>query len=68
MNYEKFLTQFYSDHFKRWGVEPRALDWKDSQSMEMLFDALLGIEGFAVGDSVADVGCGFADLCTHLTE
>jgi SAM-dependent methyltransferase len=68
MEYSEFLTEYYESRYDQWGVGPRALDWKDSNSMKMLFDALARIEGFESDDSVADIGCGFADFCSYLSE
>lgn len=47
------------------GMDPRALFWQDEQVQQLRFDILLEC-GIQSGDSVLDVGCGFADLYRYM--
>ncbi|MDH5258037.1 MAG: class I SAM-dependent methyltransferase [Gammaproteobacteria bacterium] len=54
-------------HHSIWmhGKSPQALYWENSEVQQLRFDVLLGC-GVSEGDSVLDVGCGFADLYRHM--
>jgi len=54
-------------HHSIWmhGHTPQALYWENSAVQEIRFDVLLAC-GVASGDSVLDVGCGFADLYYYM--
>ncbi|MDH3325551.1 MAG: class I SAM-dependent methyltransferase [Gammaproteobacteria bacterium] len=49
------------------GHSPRALYWENKDVQQIRFDVLLGC-GVRKGDSVLDVGCGFADLYDYMKE
>jgi SAM-dependent methyltransferase len=49
------------------GHSPKALYWENRQVQELRFDILLTC-GIQNGDSVLDVGCGFADLAKYLKD
>jgi len=48
-----------------YGQNPQALYWDNREVQELRFDVLLGC-GVRTGDSVLDVGCGFADLYFYM--
>ena len=48
-----------------YGPVPQALYWENRHVQELRFDVLLKC-GVKSGDSVLDVGCGFADLYHHM--
>ena len=54
-------------HHSVWmhGHSPQALYWANKEVQEIRFDVLLGC-GVSNGDSVLDVGCGFADLYDYM--
>ncbi len=51
----------HSDSLLRFGHHPNALYWSSREIQELRFQVLAEI-GIRSGDSVLDVGCGFADL------
>lgn len=61
----KHSIDIYSELVKRYGVDPRALDWGSRTSQEVRFDVLTQI-GSLDGATVLDVGCGLADLFGYL--
>lgn len=50
-----------------YGHCPQALYWKGSEGQELRFDILLEC-GVKSGDTVLDVGCGFADLYHYMKK
>ena len=57
----KRIVDRHSDSLLRFGYHPNALYWSSKEIQELRFSVLSGI-GVRSGDSVLDVGCGFADL------
>ena len=57
----KRIIDRHSDSLKRYGYHPNALYWSNKDVQDIRFAVLAEI-GVASGDSVLDVGCGFADL------
>ena len=57
----KRIIDRHSDSLKRYGYHPNALYWSNKNIQEIRFAVLTEIS-VASGDSVLDVGCGFADL------
>ncbi len=57
----KRIVDRHSDSLKRYGYHPNALYWSNKNIQDIRFKVLAEI-GVASGDSVLDVGCGFADL------
>jgi len=55
----------HSDSLLRYGVHPHALYWS-SREVQALRFRILSEVGVASGDTVLDVGCGFADLKSWL--
>ena len=49
------------------GQSPQALHWASREVQELRFDILISA-GVKSGDSLLDVGCGFADLYHYLRE
>ena len=49
------------------GHSPQALYWANEEVQKIRFDVLLSC-GIGSGDSILDVGCGFADLYTHMSQ
>jgi len=62
----KRIVDRHSDSLLRFGQHPHALYWSNSDIQELRFKVLAEI-GVESGDSVLDVGCGFADLKTWFT-
>jgi len=50
-----------------YGHTPEALYWENREVQELRFEVLLGV-GVKSGDSVLDVGCGFADLYRYMRD
>ena len=55
------IVDRHRDSLTRFGHAPAALYWSSREVQELRFRMLCDI-GIAAGDSVLDVGCGFADL------
>ncbi len=63
----KRIVDRHSDSLLRFGCHPNALYWSSKEIQELRFKVLAEI-GLQSGDSVLDVGCGFADLRTWFNE
>ncbi len=61
----KRIIDRHKDSLKRHGYHPHALYWSGRDIQEKRFEVLVEA-GVERGDSVLDVGCGFADLKTWL--
>jgi len=59
----KRIVDKHRDSFTRYGYHPNALYWSGKAIQETRFEVLAAI-GIQAGDSVLDVGCGFADFKT----
>jgi len=57
----KRIVDRHRDSLSRHGYHPNALYWSSREIQEIRFEVLAGI-GIGNGDSVLDVGCGFADF------
>ncbi len=57
----KRIVDRHRDSLTRFGRSPAALYWSSREIQEIRFRILCEI-GIAAGDSLLDVGCGFADL------
>jgi len=57
----KRIVDKHRDSLKRHGYHPNALYWSSREIQEVRFKVLADI-GIQCGDSVLDVGCGFADF------
>ena len=55
------IVDRHRDSLARFGHAPAALYWSSREVQELRFQVLCDI-GIAAGDSVLDIGCGFADL------
>jgi len=55
------IVDKHRDSLTRFGYHPNALYWSGRDIQEIRFEILAGI-GIQAGDSVLDVGCGFADF------
>jgi len=63
---KKILTDFYQEHYRRHGYDPKSLGWIEG-TQETRFSVLTAI-GDLQGSSILDVGCGFADLYRFLKD
>jgi ubiquinone/menaquinone biosynthesis C-methylase UbiE len=63
----KRIIDRHRDSLKRYGYHPNALYWSNREIQEIRFQVLADI-GVVSGDSVLDVGCGFADLKQWFTQ
>jgi len=61
----KRIVDRHRDSLKRYGHHAHALYWSSREIQERRFQVLADI-GIAAGDSLLDVGCGFADFNTWL--
>jgi len=57
----KRIVDRHRDSLKRHGYHPNALYWSSREIQAIRFKVLAGV-GIETGDSVLDVGCGFADF------
>ncbi len=57
----KRIVDRHRDSLTRYGHHPNALYWSSREIQELRFAVLTGI-GIEAGDSLLDVGCGFADF------
>ena len=64
---EKRITAYFDERARRFGDDPRALDWSNRAAQEARFRVLSEI-GIETGHSVLDVGCGQGDFSLWLRE
>jgi len=58
----------YQERLRQYGYDPKSLGWGGGKEKQIVrFENLLQI-GCERGDSILDVGCGFADLYGYLNE
>jgi len=62
----KRIVDRHRDSLTRFGYHPNALYWSGRDIQELRFSILAGI-GIVAGDSLLDVGCGFADFNAWFT-
>ena len=62
----KRIVDRHRDSLKRHGYHPNALYWSSREIQEIRFRVLVEI-GIEFGDSLLDVGCGFADYKSWIT-
>jgi len=67
MAQRKRIVDRHRDSLKRHGHHPNALYWSSREIQEIRFSVLADI-GIQSGDSVLDVGCGFADFNSWLEQ
>jgi len=53
---------FFNERVRQLGPTPEALAFDNAASQKLRFDAFLQIARVEPGDSILDIGCGFADL------
>lgn len=63
----KRIIDRHSNSLKRFGYHPHALYWSSREIQEIRFKVLAEI-GVSAGDTILDVGCGFADLKSWFTQ
>jgi len=63
----KRIVDRHRDSLKRHGYHPNALYWSSREIQEIRFRVLADI-GIQSGDSVLDVGCGFADFNSWIEQ
>ena len=63
----KRIVDRHRDSLKRHGYHPNALYWSSREIQEIRFKVLADI-GIQSGDSVLDVGCGFADFKSWIEQ
>lgn len=52
----------YNDRLDKFGYAPESLGWGGGKERQYLRFKILSEIGLQVGDSILDVGCGFADM------
>ena len=62
-----YVANHYQSLLAKYGVGPRAVDWRDEDQMNLRFKALSEIENLN-GGSIADVGSGLGDLYGFLQK
>jgi len=55
----------YQRRFKKFGRDPRALQWRNKQAAEKRYREVVAEIDFE-GKTVLDVGCGFGDIIPHI--
>lgn len=64
-NQRERIIKRHTHSIMMYGHDPQALYWANREVQELRFDVLLSC-GVQRGDSVLDVGCGFADLYHYM--
>lgn len=64
-NQRERIIKRHAHSIHMYGHSPQALYWGSREVQELRFEVLLGC-GVKSGDSVLDVGCGFADLYHYM--
>ena len=64
---ERRIASYFDERARRFGDDPRALDWSSRTAQQARFRVLSEI-GIETGHSVLDVGCGQGDFCLWLQE
>ena len=65
---KKIYIERYSARLKNFGYDPCTLGWGGGRERQELRFKILSDIGITKGDSVLDVGCGFADLYGYLIK
>ena len=58
--------KYYSEVMERYGVSAQGVHWNSQQTQYKRFEILLEMISLSPEESVADVGCGFADLYLYM--
>jgi SAM-dependent methyltransferase len=58
----------YAARLAKLGPTAQALGWRDSAQQRLRFDVLASLARLQSGNSILDIGCGFADLYDYLRE
>lgn len=67
MKFKTKKTKGYRRTFKKYGVDPRSLQWTSRKAQEKRFRALVSEIDFEKR-SVLDVGCGFGDIIPFISQ
>lgn len=61
--------QFYSSAINKYGATAKGVNWHSQKSQKLRFDIILGMlpDNFS-SFTIADAGCGFGDLYTHMLK
>ncbi|MGB6019293.1 MAG: class I SAM-dependent methyltransferase [Sulfurimonadaceae bacterium] len=60
--------KYYTTTLQRHGNTAEGVHWNSQTTQYKRFEVLLGMIDLSEGDSVVDVGCGFADLYLYMQE
>lgn len=63
----KKKTRSYQKTFKKFGIHPKALQWRSEKAAELRYRELVADLDFE-GKSVLDVGCGFGDIIPYIAR
>lgn len=61
------VAAYYAGKLREHGPTPRGVDWRDRESQEVRFDALLKIADVA-GASLIELGCGYGALYGYIRQ
>src|SRR4051812_21370294 len=61
------VAAYYASKLREHGPTPRGVDWRDRESQEVRFDALLKIADVA-GASLIELGCGYGALYGYIRQ
>lgn len=64
---KKEIVSLYESRLKSLGITPQTMGWKDREQQRLRFRILTEI-GIKSNCSVLDIGCGFADYYTYLSQ
>lgn len=63
----KIKTKSYQRTFEKYGVHPKALQWRSEKAAELRYREIVADLDFE-GKSVLDIGCGFGDIIPHISR
>ncbi len=57
----------YRRTFKRFGIDPKALQWRSEKAARLRYEQLVADMSFE-GKDILDVGCGFGDIISYISK